>query len=160
MQLNPDDPSSLIERAACHVGLQQFEEALEDTNKALKMKNYLRRLPCKGLYIKGDALYNLGNFEHALVFYYRALKRSASNNEEEAVRNRISRATKAIDNAIGIKASRHFMAMPAVLNKYITRAKLFFIKIIFIIISEFLRRFLGCHGMNYERIIVKMLNRK
>ena len=126
MQLNPDDPSSLIERAACHVGLQQFEEALEDTNKALKMKNYLRRLPCKGLYIKGDALYNLGNFEHALVFYYRALKRSASNNEEEAVRNRINRATKAIDNAIGIKASRHFMAMPAVLNKYNTRAKLFF----------------------------------
>ena len=115
LQLNPEDPSSLIERASCHVGLQQFEEALEDADKALK--SYKKKLPCKGLYIKGDALYNLGNFEHALVYYHRALKRSASNNEEESVRDRINRATKAVDNAIGIKASRHFMAMPAVLNK-------------------------------------------
>ena len=70
--MNPDEPSSLIERAACHVGLQQFEEALEDANKALLA---YKKPPCKALYIKGDALYNLGNFEHALVFYYRASKR-------------------------------------------------------------------------------------
>ena len=63
----------MIERAACHVGLQQFEEALEDSNRALSF--YIKKPPCKGLYTKGDALYNLGNFEHALVYYYRAAKR-------------------------------------------------------------------------------------
>jgi predicted negative regulator of RcsB-dependent stress response len=32
----------------------------------------------KALTVKGDALYNLGNFEHALLNYHRAMKHSSS----------------------------------------------------------------------------------
>lgn len=70
-QLNPDEPSTLIERGACHVGLQQYGEALADANRALS----LGYPTSKALYVKGDALYHLGDFEHALVFYQRAIKR-------------------------------------------------------------------------------------
>ena len=49
------------------------------------------------------------------------LFRSASNNEENLISNRIGRATKAIDNAIGQKATGYFLTMPTVLNKYIFR---------------------------------------
>lgn len=45
------------------------------------------------------------------------LYRAASNSEEDLVRNRINRAVKAIDNAIGPKAMGHFLAMPTVLNQ-------------------------------------------
>ena len=48
------------------------------------------------------------------IFYFR----SSSNNEETLISNRISRATKAIDNSIGPKATGHFLAMPSVLNRY------------------------------------------
>ena len=70
IQLNPDDPPTLIERATCYLGLQQFENALKDVNKALE----LGTKSAKALYTKGDALYNLGDFEHALVLYHRAMK--------------------------------------------------------------------------------------
>ena len=113
-QLNADDPVTLIERAMCQVGLQHFEKALIDADRALSK---MRRASAKCLYVKADAMYNLGDFEHALIFYHRALKRSASNGEDELVRDRINRTIKAIDNAIGTKATGHFLAMPAVLNK-------------------------------------------
>ena len=45
--------------------------------------------------------------------------RSSSNNEEDIIRNRINRAIKAIDNAIGSKATGHFLAMPTVLSKWV-----------------------------------------
>ena len=71
-QLNSDDPSSLIECACCFNKLQCFDSALADASKAIRLQ---RKPNAKGLYVKGDALYNLGDFEHALMFYNRALKR-------------------------------------------------------------------------------------
>jgi tetratricopeptide (TPR) repeat protein len=61
----------MIERGACLVGLQQFDEALEDVTRALEYGH----VTSKALYVKGDALYHLGDFEHSLVFYHRALHR-------------------------------------------------------------------------------------
>ena len=55
--------------------------ALEDINTVLEVT------PCSRAYlIKGDALYHLGDFEHALVYYHRALARKTTAKEEEAVR--------------------------------------------------------------------------
>ena len=51
---------------------QDFNSALADANAVIAMgaghnaKTYL---------VKGDALYHLGEFEHALVHYHRALQR-------------------------------------------------------------------------------------
>ena len=71
-QLNFDDPFSLIERANCLNKLQRFESALADANRAIKLQ---RKPNAKSLYVKGDGLYNLGDFEHALMFYNRSQKR-------------------------------------------------------------------------------------
>ena len=70
--MNFDDPFSLIERANCLNKLQRFESALADANRAIKLQ---RKPNAKSLYVKGDGLYNLGDFEHALMFYNRSQKR-------------------------------------------------------------------------------------
>ena len=72
IRLNADDPSSLIERAFCFNQQQEFENALKDANRALMIQ---RKPSAKAFYVKGDSLYNLGDFEHSLMFYYRALRR-------------------------------------------------------------------------------------
>ena len=46
------------------------------------------------------------------------MERSASNSEDDLIRDRVNRAIKAIDNALGSTvASEHFLVMPTVLNK-------------------------------------------
>ena len=49
-------------------------DALNDANAILKTIKDSEN--SKALIIKGDALYNLGDFEHSLVNYYQALKNS------------------------------------------------------------------------------------
>ena len=80
--MNSDDPSSLIERASCYNRLQRFDSALADANKAIRLQ---RKPNAKGLYVKGDALYNLGDFEHALMFYNRAQRRYIISNIVESI---------------------------------------------------------------------------
>ena len=53
-----------------------FREALDDVDMIL---NELREnTNAKALTVKGDALYNLGNFEHALLNYHRALRHAST----------------------------------------------------------------------------------
>ena len=57
----PDDAEALLLRSACLVGVQQFHEALNDIDFVLTVA------ACpKAFLVKGDALYHLGDFEHAL----------------------------------------------------------------------------------------------
>ena len=71
-----------------HIIVFYFSEALKDADSILN--NKVRGLhPSKNFNmaitqqfataynVKGDALYHLGNFEHALVHYYRAIKYSS-----------------------------------------------------------------------------------
>ena len=108
----PEDTVSLLLRGACLVGIQEFRRGLADVNVVLMYD------PCSRAYlVKGDALYHLGEFEHALVFYHRALARSCSNREEEAIRFGIGRAQMAVSNALGEKAAAHFKAMAGLIHK-------------------------------------------
>ncbi len=87
---------------------------------------------------KGDALYNLGEFEHALVCYHRALRRKrwqlsgapfqvhghttglggCTTKEEELVRIGIGRAVEAVDNALGgVKADEHFDSLKTYVHR-------------------------------------------
>ena len=65
--------------------------------------------------MKNGIYFNDFDIEMDIIIF---LLRSASNNEENLISNRIGRATKAIDNAIGQKATGYFLTMPTVLNKY------------------------------------------
>ena len=71
-QMNPNQPECLILRGTCLVGLQDFSAALSDANAVIQMGGGQN---AKTFLVKGDALYHLGEFEHALVHYHRALQR-------------------------------------------------------------------------------------
>ena len=43
--------------------------------------------------------------------------RCGSNAEEEQIRGKMTRTIEAVENAVGLKSTAHFMAMPAILNK-------------------------------------------
>ena len=54
----------------------------------------------QALYQKAEALYSMGDFEHALVFYHRGNKLRP---EQQEFRLGIQKAQEAIDNSIGRK---------------------------------------------------------
>lgn len=76
----------------------ETEDALADAERVLKTdEKYL-----KGLFAKAEALYFKGDFEFALVFYYRgfrACEKSAGPAKQFTLG--IQKAKEAIDNAIG-----------------------------------------------------------
>ena len=51
-----------------------FRDALKDVDRILVDLNDPKN--SRALAVRGDALYNLGNFEHALLNYHRAKKRA------------------------------------------------------------------------------------
>jgi predicted negative regulator of RcsB-dependent stress response len=51
-------------------------EAMDDADKILETLNDPNN--SRALTVKGDALYNLGNFEHALLNYHRAIRNSST----------------------------------------------------------------------------------
>lgn len=63
-----DDRNLLLARSQCYVALGQAKEAIEDANECIKSDETFY----KGLYQKAEALYAAGEFEFALVYYYRA----------------------------------------------------------------------------------------
>ena len=68
------------------------------------------------LTVKGDALYNLGNFEHALLSYQRAIK-LATTKDREGLAARIARSELAITNAVGPTASQYFKQLDRFLRQ-------------------------------------------
>ncbi|XP_064843448.1 outer dynein arm-docking complex subunit 4 isoform X2 [Oncorhynchus masou masou] len=68
--LQPDDKNCLVARSKCYVKMGDSGNALRDAEASLKEdKEFF-----KGLYQKAEALYTMGDFEFALVFYHRGHK--------------------------------------------------------------------------------------
>ena len=61
----------------------------------------------RALTVRGDALYNLGNFESALINYHRA-KKQAKIKEKQSIFTRVTRTELAVCNAVGPAASNYF----------------------------------------------------
>ena len=80
----------------------------------------LFKITFRALVVKGKALYLQGNFEGAMVLYFRALHIGfASNVEEVRVRQIIKRATETIQNSLGTKqVEKIFLLMPKMLKRY------------------------------------------
>ena len=110
MTINELEPLVKIVRGGCKVRLSRALEALEDVDPVLD-DNPKHPL---ALHVKADALYHLGNFEHALVFYQRGLRNSTQ--DPEIFRLGIRRATKAIKNAIGPKVLDYFNTMSDIVS--------------------------------------------
>lgn len=111
MRIDDDEPLVRIERGVCKVRQSLSLEALENVDPVL-LENPRHPL---ALHVKADALYHLGDFEHALVYYHRGLRYSTQ--DPEIFRLGIRRAVKAIKNAIGPKVTRYFDTMAPVVEE-------------------------------------------
>lgn len=71
--MNPNDIEALIARSNCHLVLGNLEKAIEDAELILNLSNEdLQK--ARAIYLKAESLFQLGNFEMSLVFFYRGKK--------------------------------------------------------------------------------------
>ncbi|XP_048846916.1 outer dynein arm-docking complex subunit 4 isoform X1 [Brienomyrus brachyistius] len=98
LTLQPNDKNCLVARSKCYVKMGDSENALQDAEASLKDdKEFF-----KGLYQKAEALYALGDFEFALVFYHRGNRLRPG---LQQFRLGIQKAQEAIDNSVGSPSS-------------------------------------------------------
>ncbi|KAJ7992338.1 hypothetical protein DPEC_G00277490 [Dallia pectoralis] len=96
--IQPDDKNCLVCRSKCYVKMGDPDNALSDAEASLKEDREF----FKGLYQKAEALYTMGDFEFALVFYHRGQKLRP---ELQEFRLGIQKAQEAIDNSVGSPSS-------------------------------------------------------
>nr|CAB3267330.1 tetratricopeptide repeat protein 25 [Phallusia mammillata] len=98
LEIEPSNVSGLVARSKCHLQIGDAQSALQDAEASLsENKNFHR-----GLYQKAEALYQMGDFEYALVFYHRGHKLRP---ELQEFRLGIQKAQEAIDNCVGSPSS-------------------------------------------------------
>ncbi|KAJ8364558.1 hypothetical protein SKAU_G00133890 [Synaphobranchus kaupii] len=96
--LQPDDKNCLVARSKCYVKMGDSANALRDAEASLtEDKEFF-----KGLYQKAEALYTMGDFEFALVFFHRGHKLRP---ELQEFRLGIQKAQEAIENSVGSPSS-------------------------------------------------------
>ncbi|XP_011670214.1 tetratricopeptide repeat protein 25 isoform X1 [Strongylocentrotus purpuratus] len=94
LEIEPTDKNCLVARSKCYLQLGDSKQALKDSEASLSDdEKYI-----KGLFQKAEALYQMGDFEMALVFYHRGNKLRP---ELQEFRLGIQKAQEAIDNSIG-----------------------------------------------------------
>ncbi|XP_076851511.1 outer dynein arm-docking complex subunit 4 isoform X2 [Brachyhypopomus gauderio] len=98
LTLQPHDKNCLVARSKCYVKLGDSENALKDAEESLQDDEGF----FKGLHQKAEALYTMGEFEFALVFYHRSHKLRP---ELQALRLGIQKAQEAITNSVGTFSS-------------------------------------------------------
>jgi len=107
-----DRLNGLVARSACYLKLGKNDLSLQDAEESLKSNKEFTKvllffvsyfdfhcsiLP-KGLYQKAEALYAMGEFELALMFYHRGKKLRSDLREFQLG---INKAQEAIDNSVG-----------------------------------------------------------
>ncbi|XP_026233420.1 tetratricopeptide repeat protein 25 [Anabas testudineus] len=98
LTLKPGDKSGLVGRSRCYLKMGEPENALKDAEASLKEdKSFF-----EGLYQKAEALYYMGEFEFALVFYHRGKKLRP---QVQEFRLGIQKAQEAIENSVGSPTS-------------------------------------------------------
>ncbi|XP_061444908.1 outer dynein arm-docking complex subunit 4 isoform X1 [Rhineura floridana] len=98
LQLQPGDRNCLVARSKCYLRLGDTENALKDAEASLAADKEFT----KGLYQKAEALYTMGDFEFALVFYHRGHKLRP---ELQKFRLGIQKSQEAIENSVGSPSS-------------------------------------------------------
>lgn len=89
-----DRLNGLVARSACYLKIGKNDLALQDAEESLKRNKEFT----KGLYQKAEALYAMGEFELALMFYHRGKKLRSDLREFQLG---INKAQEAIDNSVG-----------------------------------------------------------
>ncbi|XP_066442606.1 outer dynein arm-docking complex subunit 4 [Eleutherodactylus coqui] len=98
LDIQQSEKHCLVARSKCFLKLGDPESALRDAEASLQEEQDFFR----GLYQKAEALYAMGDFEFALVFYHRGYKLRP---ELQEFRLGIQKAQEAIENSVGTPAS-------------------------------------------------------
>ncbi|XP_074835113.1 outer dynein arm-docking complex subunit 4 isoform X1 [Carettochelys insculpta] len=98
LQLQAGNKHCLVARSMCYLKLGDTENSLRDAEASLQNDKTFS----KGLYQKAETLYTMGDFEFALVYYYRGHKLRP---ELQKFRLGIQKAQEAIDNSVGSPSS-------------------------------------------------------
>ncbi|XP_019751377.1 outer dynein arm-docking complex subunit 4 isoform X2 [Hippocampus comes] len=98
LTLKPEDKYCFVGRSKCYLMMGQYEKALGDAEASLQEDHSF----FEGLYQKAEALYCLGEFEFALVFYHQGLKLRPQVHEFKVG---IQKAQEAIENAVTVPAA-------------------------------------------------------
>lgn len=94
LELQPEDQPSLIARSKCLLQLGKNDKAYDDAEAALQSNP----TNVRAIYQKAEALYMMGNFEFALVFYQRGMKLRP---DMDMFRLGVQKAQEAIRSAVG-----------------------------------------------------------
>nr|XP_056720662.1 outer dynein arm-docking complex subunit 4 [Euleptes europaea] len=98
LQLQAEDRNCLVARSKCYLRLGDTENALKDAEASLQNDKEFT----KGLYQKAEALYTMGDFEFALVFYHRGYRLRP---ELQKFKLGIQKCQEAIENSVGSPSS-------------------------------------------------------
>ena len=96
--MQEEDKGCLVARSKCYLKLGNTTLALQDAEDSLKENKEYH----KGLHQKAEVLYQMGDFERALMFYHRG--RKIRPELEEFVLG-IQKAQEAVNNSIGSKSA-------------------------------------------------------
>ena len=92
--LKPGDKGCLVARSKCYIHIGDPESALKDADECIKDDKTYH----KGIYQRAEALYQMGNFEHGLIFFHRG---HALRPELDQFRLGIQKCQEAIENSVG-----------------------------------------------------------
>ncbi|XP_066485346.1 outer dynein arm-docking complex subunit 4 [Tiliqua scincoides] len=98
LQFQPGDRNCLVARSKCYLRLGDTENALKDAEASLTTDKEFSM----GLYQKAEALYTMGDFEFALVYYHRGYKLRP---ELKKFKLGIQKSIEAIENSVGSPSS-------------------------------------------------------
>jgi len=114
--VHPEDISVRVLRGRARVKAGMNEGALEDSSAVLVDFN---KPTCAGaLIVQAQALYALGNFEHALVSHHRASRQEGLlMSEREEIQVGIQRTEEAVCNSLGEAAGLFFQNIGEVLHR-------------------------------------------
>ncbi|XP_054283506.1 outer dynein arm-docking complex subunit 4-like [Macrosteles quadrilineatus] len=105
LELCSTDKNALVARSKCYLLLGEPNLALKDAETALASdKSFV-----KGILQKAEALYHLGDFEHALMYYHRGLRIRP---EMQEFRLGVQKSQEAIENTIGNKVGSKLTLPP------------------------------------------------
>jgi len=94
LMLKPGDKGCLVARSKCYIHIGDPEAALKDADECIKDDKTYH----KGIYQRAEALYQMGNFEHGLIFFHRG---HALRPELDQFRLGIQKCQEAIENSVG-----------------------------------------------------------
>ena len=107
---------SLIEvlelKCQCYMSMNRYQDALDAADKILIELREGHN--SKALAVKADAMYNMGDFEHALMNFYKAL-RTSTTREKEQLNHKIKRTELAVLNSVGPQVAHYFRNLDKIL---------------------------------------------